>query len=277
MRESPDILTFLLVPDASAARRVRRMIAEQGACSGLLVGSWGGLIDAARRAYLAPASLTDWADGFDVALAATPDAFWTRSLEVAPVETSRAVEAALTELYGAHAVAEPLDSEMVAGLPARPRRHLRDLIRLAESLNGRLPDDLATVRELLAIDVADALHAMRVVHVHGVPSLTSWQQALVDKLNRDAAAQGAVGSDGAVLEILQSACPAVVVGNHAGALGVLQARLFATSSAPEPLDESVQWIGIRAAVAAGSTARIPVLRGRMPYSVKSAFPAVTIS
>lgn len=261
MREPPDILTFLLVPDASAARRVRRMIAEQGACSGLLVGSWAGLMDAAQRAYLAPASVADWANDFDAALAATPDAFWTRSLEVAPVETSRAVEAALTELYGALPVAEPLDLAMVAVLPERPRRHLRDLIRLAESLNGRLPEELAIVRELLATDVADALHAIRVVRVHGVPSLTCWQQALVDKLNRDAAAHGAVGSGDAELEILQSVCPAVVVGNHAGALGLLQVRLFATSGAPEPLDESVQWVGVRdflqeAEVAAGMAQRM---------------------
>ena len=261
MKEPPDVLTFLLVPDASAARRVRRMIAERGACSGLLVGSWAGLIDAARRAYLAPVSPTDWVDAFDAALAATPDAFWERSLEVAPVETTRAVEAALAQLYGAHPVAEPLDFEMVAVLPERPRRHVRDLLRLIESLNGRLPDDLTILRDLLAADAADALHAVRVVQVDGVPSLTCWQQALVDKLNLDAAARGAVGSDSDELEILRSAFSAAAVANRPGALGVLQARLFTGGGDPEPLDDSVQWVGVRdflqeAEVAAGMVQRM---------------------
>jgi hypothetical protein len=31
-------LRFLLVPDAGAARRVRRLIAEQGACTDVLAG-----------------------------------------------------------------------------------------------------------------------------------------------------------------------------------------------------------------------------------------------
>jgi ATP-dependent helicase/nuclease subunit B len=261
VKEPPDVLTFLLVPDASAARRVRRMIAERGACSGLLVGSWAGLIDAARRAYLAPVSPTDWVDAFDAALAATPDAFWERSLEVAPVETTRAVEAALAQLYGAHPVAEPLDFEMVAVLPERPRRHVRDLLRLIESLNGRLPDDLTILRDLLAADAADALHAVRVVQVDGVPSLTCWQQALVDKLNLDAAARGAVGSDSDELEILRSAFSAAAVANRPGALGVLQARLFTGGGDPEPLDDSVQWVGVRdflqeAEVAAGMVQRM---------------------
>ncbi len=45
-------LKFVLVPDASAARRVRRLIAERGACSGVVVGSWTELVDWARSAYL---------------------------------------------------------------------------------------------------------------------------------------------------------------------------------------------------------------------------------
>ena len=44
-------LRFLLVPDGSAARPVRRLMAEPGACSGVVVGSWPELVGWVRRAY----------------------------------------------------------------------------------------------------------------------------------------------------------------------------------------------------------------------------------
>ena len=47
-----EALSFLLVPDASAARRVRRLMAEQGARSGVVVGTWPELVEWARRSYL---------------------------------------------------------------------------------------------------------------------------------------------------------------------------------------------------------------------------------
>ena len=61
-------LRFLLVPDAGAARRVRRLIAERGACSGVVVGAWSELVEWARRAYLLPAPAEDWEHVFANAL-----------------------------------------------------------------------------------------------------------------------------------------------------------------------------------------------------------------
>ena len=49
----------------------------------------------------------------------------------------------------------------------RPRRHLADLVRLAEALGGRLPPELAVIRDLLAAERRDALHTLRVEHVGG--------------------------------------------------------------------------------------------------------------
>ena len=89
--KAPDALQFLLVPDAGAARRVRRLIAERSACSGVVVGSWPELIEWARRAYLIPAPLDDWQQVFSAALAKVKDAFWAESYKVAPVETAAAV------------------------------------------------------------------------------------------------------------------------------------------------------------------------------------------
>ena len=261
MIEAPTIMTFLLLPDASAARRVRRLVAARGPCSGWLVGSWGGLIDAVQRAYLAPVPAPGWPDAFQEALAALPDAFWARSLEVAPIETTQAVEAALVQLYGAYAPVRAPDVATLAGLPERPRRHVRDLLRLAESLKGRLPERLAVIRDLLAIDVSHALHAVRVYRIDGVPSLTRWQEALVEKLNRDAESSVTAESDHTAMEILEILSRESPAEFHPGALGVIQSQLFATRGAPASLDASVQWVGVRdflqeAEVAAGMVQRM---------------------
>lgn len=45
---------FLLVPDGSAARRLRRMLATHAPCQGVLVGTWPELIEQAKSAYLIP-------------------------------------------------------------------------------------------------------------------------------------------------------------------------------------------------------------------------------
>ena len=66
--KGPDALQFLLVPDAGAARRVRRLIAEQGACTGVVVGTWPELVEWARRSYLLPAPADDWDAVFGAAL-----------------------------------------------------------------------------------------------------------------------------------------------------------------------------------------------------------------
>ena len=81
-------IRFLLVPDAGAARRVRRLVAEQGACTGVVVGTWGELVEQARRSYLLPAAADDWDAVFAAALKELKDAFWAESFKVAPVETA---------------------------------------------------------------------------------------------------------------------------------------------------------------------------------------------
>jgi hypothetical protein len=144
------------------------------------------------------------------------------------------------------------------GLAERPRRHLADLERLVQTLNGRLPPELASIRELLAADGGNALHTLRVMAVEGVPALTRWQQALVDKLNRDA---GELASDAALVGVLETALADAGQPVAGGALGVLQSRLFGASAEKAALDASVQWVGVRdflqeAEVAAGMVQRL---------------------
>ena len=128
-------------------------------------------------------------------------------------------------------------------------------MRLVQALGGRLPPELAAIRELLAAKREDALHTLRVERVEGVPALTRWQKALVDKLNRDA---GELGVGRGARRSSRRRCwrmrrqPVRPV----RPLGVLQSRLFGASAEKAALDASVQWVGVRdflqeAEVAAG--------------------------
>ena len=128
--KAPDAPQFLLVPDASAARRVRRLIAEQRACTGVVVSTWPELVESARRAYLLPAPADDWEQVFGAALTGLENAFWAESFKVAPVETANAVSTALVELLSATEPGSDLATLNLQGLADRPRRHLTDLLRL---------------------------------------------------------------------------------------------------------------------------------------------------
>ena len=76
-------LHFLLVPDAGAARRLRRLLCSDQARVGVLVGTWGELLEQARAAYLLPVPDEQWGARFSEALAANSKAFWARSYKVA--------------------------------------------------------------------------------------------------------------------------------------------------------------------------------------------------
>ena len=98
------------------------------------------------------------------------------------------------------------------------------------------------IRALLAADRDNVLHTFRVKFVDGVPALTRWQRALIEKLNRDAG--DTVSLDAALEEVLEcvltGACEPAP-----GALGVLQSRLYRPGDTRVPNDTSVQWLGVR--------------------------------
>ena len=124
-----------------------------------------------------------------------------------------------------------------------------------------MPPELAAIRDLLAADPRDALRALRVICGRGVPALSRWQRALIEKLNRDAAG---CGDDGAAIGVLQARAGECATESAAaswarsaccrrGSIGQLRVKA--------PLDESVQWLGVRdflqeAEVAAGMVQRL---------------------
>lgn len=249
------VLRFLLVPDGSAARRVRRLVAEHGAHPGVVVGSWPELVEWARRSRLAPPASEDDETRMDAALAGVAGAFWSESSRVAPHETRDAVLASLVEVLSATDPAGPPHIPGLDALPARPRRHLDDLLRFAAALGPNLPDELSSIRTLLDTDAATALRSIVVLRLEDWPRLTRWQRTLVERLERDAPPRDDAGIalERALLDLLGRAREPVPA---RGNLGTLQTSLYRGGRCRTPLDDTLQWIGVRdylqeAEVAAG--------------------------
>ncbi|NIR60132.1 MAG: hypothetical protein GWO02_11760 [Gammaproteobacteria bacterium] len=219
------------------------------------MGTWPELLEQARRAYLVARPGWIWEEVFRGALQSMKDAFWSRSYAVAPEETALAVEAALRAVIESTAPDRALDTTGMPRLPERPRRHVADLLRLRNALDGALPEDLAAITALLHTSCDDAIQSLRVYWIEDWPRLSIWQRAPVEKLNADSQASADVSLD----RILQEAGSSEARGK--GALGWLQEKLFAKSDERAALDESVQWIGVRdalqeAEVAAGMAQRM---------------------
>ena len=252
---SRQILQYLLVPDAGAARRLRRILAERSARCGIVVGTWSELMEWACRAYLVPETTDDNDSGFRKALEELEDAFCTESLSVVPVETGEAVKSALIQIVSATDPTSDMGIAGLEGLPERPRRHLDDLFRLAKLLEGRWPQELSMMQALFSADSDDALHTIRVYHSEGVPRLTKWQTRLVEKLNQDADNPEEC-RDEELLQILNEVLGSDFTGEPGSSLRVLQERLFEAVTDKGEVDGSVQWVGTRdflqeAEVAAG--------------------------
>jgi len=246
---------YLLVPDAGAARRLRRLLCQGGARTGVIVGTWIELLEHACANYLVPPADNDWETDLATALRALPGAFWSRSLEVATTDTATAVWTSARELLLASAPGEFPAPDPNAGLSERAHRHLTDLAKLVEQLDGegnrKLPPDMYAMQALL--DTPDEF-AIRKTHVYKVtdkPRLTAWQSLVIDKWNV-AAATEPLSELQALLETAVSPAPAA---ESDSLLHAMQSSLYAGGN-PRPLDDTAQWVGVRddlqeAEVAAG--------------------------
>ena len=250
---SKQTIQFLLVPDSSAARRLQRVLVGSAARQGVVVGTWPELIEYARNAYLAPMPDNDWSERFHTALTALVSAFWADSYANAPPETADAIESAFTALVSA---SDPLGNEPIPQsdqLSERMSKYLGDLKRLAEALDGQLPAGLSVMRDLLVADPEEAIQHLAVAYVDGVPALSRWQRAVIEKLNKDAQQP--------VVEALCTAQYDTIANNHltqgkSNSLAILQSELFKLSADKATLDDSLQWVRVRdfleeAEVAAG--------------------------
>jgi ATP-dependent helicase/nuclease subunit B len=253
-----ETLQFLLTPDRGAARRIRRDLAESGAKIGVAVGGWEDLLDRAQHAYLVGPPTNEWNAQFRGALEEFEDAFWTKSLRAAPDETAAAVEASFLQVLRGIPPGTRLKdaaADATSGLQERAARHITDLARLHDVLGGVLPPELASASTMLAVPAEEACGRIAVCRIEGHPRLDAWQRAVVTKLGEDLASAG--GAPDPALELLLEASLQSTPRASAGsALGHLQRRIFGGCEDLVPLDESVQFLGLRdpleeAEVAAG--------------------------
>ena len=242
---------FLLVPDAGAARRLRRELASSGARTGVVVGVWPELVTLALDNFVLSPPATDWNTAAHNALGAHPDAFWAGSYANAPGETCSVVCNQYLQLLQETEPDAPFSPLETTELAGRGGAHLSDLARFHQALDGALPDHLAAIQVLL-----QAPQGLRPLYIYVSPMLTAlsvWQLRLVAHLKhgsaefRDPALQAALDAVAQPPEGLQA------VGSS---LASLQRDLFDLPEQKVERDNSVQWLAVRdffeeAEVAAG--------------------------
>ncbi|MDE0262762.1 MAG: PD-(D/E)XK nuclease family protein [Bryobacterales bacterium] len=236
-------IQFLLVPDASAGRRLRRLLATTRARSGVAVGTWHDLLSRARDAYFIPAPAADEAE-FEQALARVDKAFWRESLGAAPTETTRALHGEFVDVVSASDPKTALADLEVSALADRPRRIIGDLKLLYRQLEACLPADLEVIRRLLQVDSEQACQPLCVHRVKELPHTSRWQDALIDRLNADAAMAGAT-PDEELSQTLQACLQERRSAASDSALGILQRRLFEPEAVTAAVDGTTQWVRVR--------------------------------
>ena len=248
------LIQFILVPDASAARRLRRVLATQAPRQGVIVGTWPELVEQANSAYLVAGSTNEWGQALHAALANMPNAFWAKSYSVAPEETAAEVETALSLLVSATPLTagtnDLIELGNVDALSGRPKKHVQDIAQLLNELNGLLPDNLLAIKQLHAATPTSAIRSVVVCHLEGLPKLTVWQQSLINKLNADVQ----VEPDSALMSMLQTVFGESGTGEPKTSLQSIQENLFSSSTQKSEIDESVQWIGVRDCLAEAEVA-----------------------
>ena len=238
---------FLLTPDSSSARRLKRLVSEQAARVGVIVGTWPELLDTTAKAYLVPVPGDIWEEKVGSAIRSMEGVFWSRSLEVAESETIRAVIASLRMLLegttpgkgtGPEKGLPEVDSKL---LTDRALRHYNDLLKLHAETEKTLPDELTLIRNIFERSADDALRRIRVYALEYLPRLNQWQSALIEQLSSDCVEP----PDSALESLLLEIVPAKDSRKTDTAAKALARNLFDKGSIPVPLDQSVQWLGVR--------------------------------
>ncbi|MGK2907742.1 MAG: PD-(D/E)XK nuclease family protein [Desulfuromonadales bacterium] len=244
--------SFLLCPDRSAARRVRRLVASKAPDTDVVVGTWPELVQHARDAYLLGTIEEAWSAALAQAASSITEAFWAKSLVLAMPETLGILDRTLTQLLTAAGPGKQLEVPAVCALSARGAQHLVDLERLHGAMDRQLPQELLLIGTLLEADPQQTLRTITVFALPGLPQLNPWQQALVEKLNRYT-----VGVTKPHLQtLLTEGCRPPVSADRPTDLAFLQNHLYTTPEKPAIPGGSIQWLAVRdymqeAEVAAG--------------------------
>jgi ATP-dependent helicase/nuclease subunit B len=174
-----DTISLLLVPDASAGRKVRRAIAERKLGLGLRVVTWPELVEEVRAAYLIPQPGQDWVETVHQAIGRSETSYWRRSFEFDPIGTASVVATALEECIRAGGMEGNWSHPSLAD---RSNMVLSDLHGLWAQADNALPPEL----ELIDAVEGSPERAISKFSIHIVddwPQLDSFQRHLIDLLN----------------------------------------------------------------------------------------------
>lgn len=232
---------YLLTPDKSASRRLRRIVAENSARIGVMIGTWPELVSVLQQNYHQPEPADTWETNLQTSAREMKDAFWGKSLEVAEKETLSAVEDALVKLLEGTEPCRQLNSDSSGLLPERPGRHLHDLICLHEKMGSILPSPLSAIAALLAASRPAISRQIVVYHSSDIQHLTLRQKALLKKVS----AECTFPQDPQLEMLHRSAFTKTGTGSSHDALSHIQNKLFSVTPEMAGRDESIQWVAAR--------------------------------
>jgi ATP-dependent helicase/nuclease subunit B len=234
---------FLLTPDATSARRLRRTTAEHGATTSVVVGEWRSFIEHARASYLIPPldeRSCDWIPPLTEAMISLPGAFWSRSIKHSTHGVVEEIAHALRKLLVAVGPELSLEQTSDASLPSRTRKNFNDLVQVWGSINRKLPADLELERQLLQTDETNKYQELFAVYDSNMPSLNPWRRAVIDKIN-----QNSEPAPSYIRELLYGITSPTPVAPATASNGVLSRTLFGSEGQDCPKDNSVQIVGAR--------------------------------
>lgn len=236
-----NVIHFLLTPDKSASRRLRRIVAENAARIGVIIGTWSELVATLQQNYHLPEQEDTWEATLLASASEMKDAFWAKSLEVAEKETLTAIEESLVKLLEGTEPGMSLTSNSAVLLPERAGRLLDDLICLHGKMGSILPATLSAIATLLAAPRPAKSRQIVVYHSCNIQHLSSWQEALLKKVSADCTAP-----QDPQLEVLhRSAFEMPGAGLGSVALAHIQNKIFSATFEKAVRDGSIQWVAAR--------------------------------
>lgn len=174
----PNNFCLILVPDASAGRRVRSIIAKRELGLRVKVVTWLELLDEVRLSYLLPPLDDDWSDTIKQAISEMGKGHWQRSFEVDPNGTTSAVAGALDEAIRGGTKdnwGNPLLSD-------RTNATLSDLRHLWEHVEFTFPPELKLIK--LVQETPERATSHFSIHwINGWPLLDRFQSEFLYLLN----------------------------------------------------------------------------------------------
>jgi len=242
------ITQFVLCPDKSGARFVRRYLAEHLSSIHLQVGTWVELINLTQSSFCLPDQSFDWVEMVRKAMQQleiertkrSQPYTWSNSFKMAEEAVVEIIAAELAELLTAR---KPSSKSIKQLKPfkkttVRYQQRLNDLLTLHEKMEGQLPPDLAIIDQVIHTDKEFAIRDIQVLYDGKDFLFSAWQSTLIDYLN------DGLTQKNKTVELAFKALK-TARGQKKTALNQLQTQLFSIQPKRIKYDSSAQFLAVR--------------------------------